>query len=196
MNKLTIVNNNGKLLVDSRQVAEMVGNDKIDIPKGFIDYITLYNIASELSFYDTKTNFTKALYLADVAHEIKPINIKLIFLEQAVRELIMSNWLKCQRNEFDIHKLFKNNITKIINNSKLITKKHNINNQPDCWVLINDLECPVEIKLHEFNLKALNQLNRYMDFYKSSFGIAVGSKLTVSLPDNIQFISIGCLEEF
>lgn len=36
----------------------------------------------------------------------------------------------------------------------------------------------------------MKQLNRYINFYKSSYGIAIGRELRVSLPNNICFISL------
>ena len=71
--------------------------------------------------------------------------------------------------------------------------------RPDAWVRLGMFEdcdlAPVEIKLCDFNITALRQLQRYMDFYKCDYGIAVGRKLTVTLPNNVFFISIKELEE-
>ena len=72
-------------------------------------------------------------------------------------------------------------------------------NRPDAWVrlgLFEDCElAPVEIKLHEFNITALRQLLRYLDFYKCNYGIAVGERLTTEIPNNIFFVSIKELDK-
>lgn len=59
-------------------------------------------------------------------------------------------------------------------------------NQPDC--LIKGI--PLEAKVFDFNEKALKQLQRYMKKYKSNFGLAAGSELTVLLPESIFFIQV------
>lgn len=64
---------------------------------------------------------------------------------------------------------------------------------PDAWVKSDSDEIPVEIKLHNFNQAAVNQLNQYMKFYHSRKGIAVGKKLTVAIPPEINFIPISML---
>lgn len=59
-------------------------------------------------------------------------------------------------NEFTIHEIFKENINNIFNGkAKQIIKKNNMRHIPDVWIEIDDEEIPVEIKLHEFNKKAL-----------------------------------------
>ena len=60
---------------------------------------------------------------------------------------------------------------------------------------MNGEDVPVEIKLHAFENKALFQLQRYMDFYNASMGIAVGNFLCVDLPENIIFIPTNKIEE-
>lgn len=46
---------------------------------------------------------------------------------------------------------------------------------------------PVECK-KTFNARSLRQLQAYMDHFGSSSGIAVASKLSVSLPENVRFV--------
>ena len=96
---------------------------------------------------------------------------------------------KFQKNEFYYHNLFVKNFSKI-RNGKVISHSDDGKNIPDIWVEYKNGETPVEIKLHDFNKKALNQLLRYMNCYKTVNGIAVGEKLTVDLPPNIEFISL------
>lgn len=69
---------------------------------------------------------------------------------------------------------------------------HNI---PDAWVEIAGVCIPVEMKLHNFNQAAVDQLRRYIDFYKVPVavfprGIAVGASLTATLPQDMIFISL------
>lgn len=67
--------------------------------------------------------------------------------------------------------------------------------RPDSWVRMHGENIPVEIKLGSFDHKACRQLRRYMAFYGSSKGIAVGAQLTTCLPDSITFISIDEMEK-
>lgn len=99
------------------------------------------------------------------------------------------------KNEYYIHSIFKKNIKKLLGDDVAIADvKNNQRHIPDAWVKQDDQLIPVEMKLKLFDLKALTQLKRYMDFYKSSKGIAVGSASTVILPANITFISIKQIE--
>jgi len=93
------------------------------------------------------------------------------------------------QNEFNLHSEFNKKINKLFDNAELLDKKNNAHHQPDSWIKIKDKEIPVEMKLDSFDTKALDQLLRYMNFYKTEMGIAVGSDLKVDLPKNIIFIS-------
>lgn len=75
-------------------------------------------------------------------------------------------------------------------NLTFINKTNHPLHIPDGWVLIEGVACPLEAKRGEFDRKALSQLKRYMSHFKSPYGIAVASKLTVELPDNIFFYEI------
>lgn len=66
--------------------------------------------------------------------------------------------------------------------------------RPDAWVRIGEDSVPVEMKLGNFNRAALKQLRRYIGFYDSPGGIAVGKQLTTCLPENITFVSIDEIE--
>lgn len=93
--------------------------------------------------------------------------------------------------EFKIHNLFDTSLPMLFNNEAIIVNmKSNRHHIPDRWISLNENIIPVEIKLKDFNFNAFKQLNRYMNFYKCSNGIAVGEKLTTLLPNNIRFISI------
>ncbi len=97
------------------------------------------------------------------------------------------------KNEFYYQKLFKMNFSKI-RKGKVIKNKNNAHNIPDAWVEMNGYIIPVEVKLKNFDARALKQLQRYMKAYGSEKGIAVANKLTVEIPDNIEFISFSELE--
>ena len=99
-----------------------------------------------------------------------------------------------KESEFKYHKLFKEKIEKLLPEYKLIKKKNNPRHIPDAWVERDGEEIPVEIKLNDFDQKALRQLRRYINVYKKNKGIAIGRKLTVDLPSDIRFISLEELE--
>ena len=111
--------------------------------------------------------------------------------------LIAMNVARISMNsEIDLYGQFESCLTKLFgDNAKVIRRKNNPRHIPDSWVRIDDEDIPVEVKLHKFNSKALNQLQRYMDIYGCSKGIAVGEKATVDLPDNIIFVSIDEIKE-
>ena len=54
---------------------------------------------------------------------------------------------------------------------------------------------PVEIKKGAFNTRALVQLKSYMEVYDCRRGIAVGERLTVTLPTGVDFISISQMQD-
>lgn len=96
--------------------------------------------------------------------------------------------------EFDIHQLFRENYSKVAA-GKVVKVKCDPHNIPDAWVEIAGVCIPVEMKLHNFNQAAVDQLRRYIDFYKVPVavfprGIAVGASLTATLPQDMIFISL------
>lgn len=94
-------------------------------------------------------------------------------------------------NEYTIQYEFKKNIDKIFDKkAKIIEKKNNSKHIPDVWIEMEKEEIPVEVKLNEFDAKALKQLKRYMNFYKCRKGIAVGTKYTANKEKNVIFIPI------
>lgn len=98
-------------------------------------------------------------------------------------------------NEKDIYTIFSKYIERS-HDMRIVHIKCKKTDIPDFFVYKEGIDnpIPVEIKLNEFNNKAFDQLKRYMNCYQSEFGIAVGSKCTVELPENIKFISIDELE--
>lgn len=110
------------------------------------------------------------------------------FYSIAVR-LMFENVRETWKNEFHYQNLFKEKCESL-GYGKPITRKSNLKDIPDAWVERNGEEIPVEVKLRDFNESALNQLLRYISSYKTKRGIAVGEKLTVELPENIEFVSL------
>lgn len=93
--------------------------------------------------------------------------------------------------ERDYYKIFDDKI-KEFQDSKIfiIEKKNHPKHIPDRWMNIYSNIIPVEFKLNSFNGSALKQLQRYIKFYNCDYGIAIGSRLTIKLPDNIWFIAL------
>lgn len=93
--------------------------------------------------------------------------------------------------ERDYYKIFDDKIKELQDDKiSVIGKKNNPKHIPDRWMNICSNVIPVEFKLREFNTSALTQLNRYINFYNCEYGIAIGSELTIELPNNIWFISL------
>ena len=105
------------------------------------------------------------------------------------------NKMMDRKNEFYYHNLFNNRCEKLFPEFRIIKKKNIPGHYPDAWVEREGEEIPVEVKLNDFNDKALRQLKRYIQVYEKSKGIAIGRKLTVKLPENILFISLDELEQ-
>lgn len=102
--------------------------------------------------------------------------------------LLMDN-----RNQYEkeLYKIFDAKVKDILGNcAEIIKVKNNKENIPDRWVKYKNYLIPVEFKRYEFTEKHKEQLERYMKFYNSSFGIAIGKELATSLNDNMLFISI------
>lgn len=97
--------------------------------------------------------------------------------------------------ERELYEKFKEKVKDLLGDDvEVIEKENDRRHIPDLWVRIGGEDVPVEIKKGPFDWKALSQLIRYMLFYKSKFGIAVGSELKADLPDNITFIPTTSLE--
>lgn len=101
---------------------------------------------------------------------------------------------KFRKNEYYYHAMF-NKVYSKIRRVKVIKNKSDGINIPDSWVERDGFIIPVEIKIREFDEKALNQLNRYIQTYGSKCGIAVGRTMSVDIPSNIEFISLSEMED-
>lgn len=97
------------------------------------------------------------------------------------------------KNEFYYQELFKRNFSKI-RKGKVIKNRNDGHNIPDAWVESNGYIIPVEVKLKSFDVRALEQLKRYMKAYGSEKGVAVARELSVEIPNNIDFIPFSELE--
>ena len=136
-------------------------------------------------------------YNLGVVDEIEKFsNFKIPFIYQACREKIIKNYDDVRVLEKDIYEWFNNNVIDILGvNYKIIKRKNNPKHIPDFWIENMDEICPVEIKLHNFDSKSLQQLQRYMDFYKCKKGIAVGKELSCEIPENVLFIKYSLHEK-
>lgn len=101
---------------------------------------------------------------------------------------------KFDKNEYYYQRLFKEKYSKI-RIGEIIEVKDDGENIPDAWVNRNGINIPVEVKVSDFDKKALKQLNRYIKAYNCETGIAVARNLSVDLPTNIEFISFEELEK-
>lgn len=112
------------------------------------------------------------------------------FLYQLSLEMITHNLIESQRiMELDVYKWFDNHYKDVLGDEySLITVKNDPKNIPDRWLSYKGEHIPVECKRGSFDSKALAQLERYMDFYMSRQGVAVGKDCTCDLPKNITFI--------
>lgn len=98
--------------------------------------------------------------------------------------------------EASIQERFNKSVKRIFGDTaKVVKKKCDCKHIPDSWVKMDGFLLPVEIKLNEFDEKALKQLQRYMKFYKVESGVAVGKALTADLPINIIFVPISSLDK-
>lgn len=97
--------------------------------------------------------------------------------------------------EFYYQHLFDKYANLIIKDCKVIKKPYAGNLMPDSWIEIDGEFMPVEVKRRMFDKKALEQLEGYMNYYKTVRGVAVAKELRVDLPENILFVSINELEK-
>lgn len=180
MNQLKIVSLDGKLVADSRDVAEMK-DPTISEQLKAIDR-TIARSFRNPNDLEIHLRILDGLYFGLLK--------EYPFIRQAITQTVMSNYLTTRDTEFDKHKLFERNWRTVFDSShELTSRKNNPAHIPDFWMRKDENFIPVEIKLNNFTTKSLKQLLRYMDFYDCERGIAVAEKLTCTLPENIKFIS-------
>lgn len=93
--------------------------------------------------------------------------------------------------EKELYKIFDKNIYKLFDNKVQVIKYKNSNKyKPDRWIKYDDCIIPVEFKRYSFTDDSKKQLKKYIDYYGSKFGIAIGAELKTILDNNMMFISI------
>ncbi|PTF40660.1 hypothetical protein BUY11_10705 [Staphylococcus chromogenes] len=223
MQALQVIEKNNEFYVDSREVAEMVGKRHAHLIRDIrrhIKDLSESNIAYEKyfikSFYFDKSNRKRVKYMLSkqgliyygirqhgnsgtifTALFVSYVNddpSKIDNLQKVFNLLLHS--INNAFGELYFQRIFDENYQEIIKNSEKIDKKYDKKNIPDNYLLVNGKETPVEMKLNNFDLKALNQLTRYMKTYNCEQGIAIAEKLTVLLPSNIKFIPLKEIKKY
>jgi len=199
MEKL-IVKSNGKLYLNKHRTLKVFD---INIKKNGLEFIEtktklnhmdLIEMATKLSFTEPE-KLERNLKLLDVA-EIMMGDVENTFMFTSLNMMVIKNFSDSRLTEFDIHKLFKSKYKKVLGEDyKIIKRKNNPKHIPDFWLMSNKEYIPVEIKLHEFNANHLKQLQRYINFYECSKGLAVAKELKCPLPSNIKFVNYENLQE-
>lgn len=145
---------------------------------------------------DSDMLICRAIDLArdDLPNSLKLINeaflgSELYWAEYCTQELAVRNYLLSRHSERDVYDWFRSNFKNYVDDSwNIVKRKSNPKHIPDFW-LSNGIDfIPVECKLHEFDIHALHQLERYMQYYHCEGGLAVASSLKVELPGAIKFI--------
>src|SRR5690625_4137299 len=199
MEKL-IVKSNGKLYLNKHRTLKVFD---INIKKNGLEFIEtktklnhmdLIEMATKLSFTEPE-KLERNLKLLDVA-EIMMGDVENTFMFTSLNMMVIKNFSDSRLTEFDIHKLFKSKYKKVLGEDyKIIKRKNNPKHIPDFWLMSNKEYITVEIKLHEFNANHLKQLQRYINFYECSKGLAVAKELKCPLPSNIKFVNYENLQE-
>ena len=136
-------------------------------------------------------NLDEALSIVDEAFFEKDCP----WIESCVRETVMAWYINSRPREQEVYTWFKEKYkSKLGNNYQIVKRATDGKNIPDFWVFNGTDTVPVECKLHSFDKNALKQLQRYMTVYNCQTGIAVGSSLTVELPETIIFIGFDISE--
>lgn len=163
-------------------------NDSKVVTDSLTVAIKLLDKAAKDSFKEP-FNLSKNLAVVDKAEKIL-ISKGVAFLTHSVRSTIVKNFLDSQPTEKEIYKWFIENYKeKLGAEFSLITRRNDSKHIPDFWLDSPFGDIPVEVKLNSFDHRALKQLERYMEYYKTNLGIAVGRDCKCELPRNIYFVS-------
>lgn len=173
-------------LVKRGQYVYVNGGTEFEIDGVILDRFELLAMANEA---ETKREAWSYLKLANVIY--LPLEDKIFDVLYVTSAIEITRCFK--ESEFYYQDLFKKKYVKI-RDGKIIDKKSDNLNIPDAWVEKEGEFLPVEVKLKDFDKRALNQLQRYISVYDCKNGIAVAENLTVELPENIEFISFDELE--
>lgn len=169
----------GEPVVSSRKVAEIFGKEHKNVLRDIEDYIS--------SVYENILDLDGNLKKLDEIREKYSIG-KLMYFDLMLTEYTMFLYKQACPREKDVHTWFKREGWKKLDGYKPVRKKSDSGNIPDAWLEHNGDFVPVEMKLNSFDNSALSQLNRYVDFYGASEGVAVADNLTCELPNNITFV--------
>ena len=118
---------------------------------------------------------------------------RLLYLKDAVFTHLA--WLRqCQhhKSESMLHDKFRENIATLVPGAIILKNAIEGEHRPDFLIKLHSEIMPVEIKLHKFDKKSLQQLSRYLSAYRCKRGIAVAKECTCLLPQNILFIALSC----
>ena len=184
---------NGVMHVSTKHISVYINLKEEQLKKEYINGFELADLIVRLSFLNPR-KMDLLLKLIDLAKILSPELNKLNFLCHSVTTTIMKNFMDSSTTERDVQLWFIKNVKSIVGDSFEIAElKSNAKNRPDAWLKKEEELIPVEMKLHEFNSKALKQLIRYMNYYKCSSGIAVGKRLDCVLPEGITFVKYDLL---
>ncbi len=168
---------NGQAFCSSRQVAEE-----------FEKALNKMDIAVHRSYLHPD-EINKNLGILDDADELLPNKYDYPFLRNACRETVIRNFLDTRITEKDVHNWFRKKVSVLLGEHyRIVYRKNDKRHIPDFWIKGNETYIPVEIKLHKFSPRHLQQLLRYMNVYDCAQGIAVALELNCNLPSNINFI--------
>lgn len=96
------------------------------------------------------------------------------------------------RDEKDLEAHFYRHLGTYLPGAKRVDVAILTGNVPDGFIEIDGAHRPVECKLDCFDARALAQLQRYIEAYGMSAGVAVARRLAVRLPENIKFVDLSC----
>lgn len=190
---------------DIRQHVRNLKSAGIDYKKYFVDSSFLDKYGREqhcylltekgVIFFGIKQKSAPGVLFTGLFSKYAEEDVKKINTINKVVELLVYS-RENGKNELYFQDVFNKHHKKIIPNSKKVNIKYNSKHIPDAFLKIDNEKTPVEMKLREFDLKALNQLLRYMEVYDCKNGIAIGNELKVVLPENITFIPLDEVKKY
>lgn len=192
-----VIQKDGILFVKSEEVVKIfklnhrseVHKDLIVFKNELVDTLGLLEMASILSLKEPLL-LSRNLDLIEFAGVLCERRNELPFMFHSISTTVMKNFLDSLPDEMAIHEWFKKNFKKHLGEGyKIVKLKNDPKHIPDFWLEKEKINIPVEIKKGDFNLKHLNQLQRYMNVYGCENGIAVGKSLACVLPPNIKFVT-------
>jgi hypothetical protein len=164
---------------------ELIPRDEYGVFADTRDVARVDNLVHE-ALHLSSTNLEHSLQLIEQAF----LDCKCPWIKECVRETVMHWWLQARPTERDVYQWFLQHYKEKLGSSwQIVHKKNSPLHIPDFWISNGHLTIPVECKLHDFNTRALKQLQRYMAYYNCDNGIAVAATLTTILPSNIKFIN-------